>query len=122
MTTPDKSKIHQMPVNHVGNGPNPDQPIAESSFLSGIKQRLLSFIYRGLWNEESDQTQVCSINITFHRVLNHFSNLCFGTICSVLGHLRCLKTFRFYSLKHSIICVLINVVQPSHAFLPSYSS
>lgn len=28
----------------------------ESNFLSGIKQRLLSFIFRGIWTEETDQT------------------------------------------------------------------
>ncbi|CAL9232284.1 unnamed protein product [Arabidopsis halleri] len=30
------------------------QPNATNSFLSGIKQRLLSFIFREIWNEESD--------------------------------------------------------------------
>lgn len=60
---PEKSKLHQVPVNHVGNGLHPEQPIGENPFLSGIKQRLLSFIYRGIWNEESDQTLVCSITI-----------------------------------------------------------
>ncbi|XP_010437418.1 PREDICTED: light-mediated development protein DET1 [Camelina sativa] len=30
------------------------QPSGSNSFLSGIKQRLLSFIFREIWNEESD--------------------------------------------------------------------
>lgn len=29
-----------------------------NSFLSGIKQRLLSFVFRAIWNEETDETQV----------------------------------------------------------------
>lgn len=32
--------------------------IQEASFLSGLKQRLLSFIVRGIWNEEDDPTMV----------------------------------------------------------------
>ncbi|KAB2627289.1 light-mediated development protein DET1 [Pyrus ussuriensis x Pyrus communis] len=32
------------------------QPSSDYCFLSGIKQRLLSFIFRGIWNEESDQS------------------------------------------------------------------
>lgn len=46
----------QVAVNHVGNGLQHNQSILESSFLSGIKQRLLSFIFRGIWTEETDQT------------------------------------------------------------------
>ncbi|GMQ07586.1 hypothetical protein CsSME_00051723 [Camellia sinensis var. sinensis] len=46
----------QVPVNHVGNGLQHNQSIPNSSFLSGIKQRLLSFIFRGIWAEETDQT------------------------------------------------------------------
>ncbi|KAG5564776.1 hypothetical protein RHGRI_000848 [Rhododendron griersonianum] len=45
-------------VNHVGNGLHHNQSILESSFLSGIKQRLLSFIFSGIWTEETDQTLV----------------------------------------------------------------
>ncbi|XP_057467759.1 light-mediated development protein DET1 isoform X2 [Actinidia eriantha] len=48
----------QVPLNHVGNGLQQYQSILESSFLSGIKQRLLSFIFRGTWTEETDQTQM----------------------------------------------------------------
>lgn len=46
----------QVLVNHVGNGFHHGLPDPETSFLSGIKQRLLSFIFRGIWNEETDQT------------------------------------------------------------------
>ncbi|ONK59113.1 uncharacterized protein A4U43_C08F3100 [Asparagus officinalis] len=36
---------------------NSHSPVTQgSSFLSGIKQRLLSFIFRKTWNEEADQT------------------------------------------------------------------
>lgn len=52
------SLLHQVLVNHVGNGFHHSLPESETSFLSGIKQRLLSFIFRGIWNEETDQTMV----------------------------------------------------------------
>ncbi|XP_039057197.1 light-mediated development protein DET1-like [Hibiscus syriacus] len=39
------------------NGINHDQPNSNNSFLSGIKQRLLSFIFREIWSEETDQTR-----------------------------------------------------------------
>ncbi|XP_039047718.1 light-mediated development protein DET1-like [Hibiscus syriacus] len=39
------------------NGINQDQPNSNNSFLSGIKQRLLSFIFREIWSEETDQTR-----------------------------------------------------------------
>lgn len=39
------------------NGVHDDQTIAETSFLSGMKQRLLSHIFQGIWNEESDPAQ-----------------------------------------------------------------
>lgn len=63
MANTDKSKqLHQMTVNHAANGLHHDRPAGETSFLSGIKQRLLSFIYQGIWNEETDQTLVSHIN------------------------------------------------------------
>ncbi|KAI8571155.1 hypothetical protein RHMOL_Rhmol01G0096400 [Rhododendron molle] len=55
MAVPDKCKL-QVAGNHVGNGLHHNQSILESSFLSGIKQRLLSFIFSGIWTEETDQT------------------------------------------------------------------
>ncbi|XP_010538895.1 PREDICTED: light-mediated development protein DET1 isoform X2 [Tarenaya hassleriana] len=60
MTTRDKNKLQTIPGNsgdHSENGLHETQPNAEnSSFLSGIKQRLLSFIFREIWNEQSDKT------------------------------------------------------------------
>uniref|UniRef100_A0A7N2MV30 Light-mediated development protein DET1 n=1 Tax=Quercus lobata TaxID=97700 RepID=A0A7N2MV30_QUELO len=56
MAFPDKSKMHQLPQNHVQNGLHHSQPNLEESFLSGIKQRLLSFIFHRIWNEEKDRT------------------------------------------------------------------
>ncbi|CAK9141834.1 unnamed protein product [Ilex paraguariensis] len=56
LSIPDQSKLHQVPLDHVGNGQHHNSPIPFNSFLSGIKQRLLSFIYRRIWNEETDQT------------------------------------------------------------------
>ncbi|EPS59849.1 deetiolated 1-like protein, partial [Genlisea aurea] len=39
----------------VGNGSDSSiQHSQQDSFLSGLKQRLLSFIFRGIWNEEDD--------------------------------------------------------------------
>ncbi|XP_051148931.1 light-mediated development protein DET1 isoform X2 [Andrographis paniculata] len=38
----------------IGNGLNPSQDAPAGSFLSGLKQRLLSYIYQGIWNEEDD--------------------------------------------------------------------
>lgn len=58
MTTSDRSRLHHLPGNHIENGSNHDQPNQDNAFLSGIKQRLLSFIFRGIWNEETDQTKV----------------------------------------------------------------
>lgn len=52
------SRLHQLPENHVENGLHHNQLTSENTFLSGIKQRLLSFIFRGLWNEEMDQNLV----------------------------------------------------------------
>lgn len=57
MEFPDKNRVHQLPVNHVENGFQHNQPDSNHSFLSGIKQRILSFIFRRLWNEEADEVQ-----------------------------------------------------------------
>lgn len=65
MAIPDKSKVHQLPGNHIENGIQNNQLNPESSFVSGIKQRLLSFIFRGIWNEETDQTLVGYFPIHF---------------------------------------------------------
>ncbi|KEH27396.1 light-mediated development protein DET1 [Medicago truncatula] len=47
---------HQVPENNVENHMHQGQPNMGNSFLSGIKQRLLSFIFQGIWNEETDDT------------------------------------------------------------------
>ncbi|KAI3715251.1 hypothetical protein L6452_22224 [Arctium lappa] len=56
LSNADRSAPQHMPVNHVANGPHLEQPAQENPFLSGIKQRLLSFIVRGIRNEEKDET------------------------------------------------------------------
>ncbi|KAF5452834.1 hypothetical protein F2P56_027796 [Juglans regia] len=58
MAFPDKSKLHQLPGNNVQNGTHLSQPNQEDSLLSGIKQRLLSFIFQGISNEEKDPALV----------------------------------------------------------------
>ncbi|KAI3803175.1 hypothetical protein L1987_31324 [Smallanthus sonchifolius] len=52
----DKRAPQYMPINNAVNGPHLEQPAQENPFLSGIKQRLLSFIVRGIQNEEKDET------------------------------------------------------------------
>ncbi|XP_062095827.1 light-mediated development protein DET1 [Humulus lupulus] len=42
--------------NHVENGLHQGLPNSSNYFLSGIKQRLLSFIFRGIWSEETNHT------------------------------------------------------------------
>ncbi|GLT68103.1 hypothetical protein SLA2020_403620 [Shorea laevis] len=55
------------PENHAPNGLHHSQPNLEDSFLSGIKQRLLSFIFRGIWNEEKDPSlRVQGLNKKFY--------------------------------------------------------
>ncbi|BAU00680.1 hypothetical protein VIGAN_10229400 [Vigna angularis var. angularis] len=56
MAFSDKIKQLQFPGNHIENHMHQGQTNPENSFLSGIKQRLLSFIFQGLWNEERDET------------------------------------------------------------------
>lgn len=51
-------QLMAFPENHAPNGLHLSQPNLEDSFLSGIKQRLLSFIFRGIWNEEKDPSLV----------------------------------------------------------------
>lgn len=61
----DKSKPLQPTENHVENGLHQSQLNSENYFLSGIKQRLLSFIFRGIWNEETNHTSVGYISFQF---------------------------------------------------------
>ncbi|MBA0750961.1 hypothetical protein Gogos_002335, partial [Gossypium gossypioides] len=68
--------MHQLAGNRgdlVDNGTNHDQPNSNNSFLSGIKQRLLSFIFREIWSEETDQTQVSFLHLqsNFYFVFAH---------------------------------------------------
>ncbi|XP_076955857.1 light-mediated development protein DET1-like [Bidens hawaiensis] len=51
----DKRGPQHMLTNNIVNVPHTEQPAQESPFLSGIKQRLLSFIVRGIQNEEKDE-------------------------------------------------------------------
>ncbi|KAL9380212.1 hypothetical protein Peur_028694 [Populus x canadensis] len=53
----DRSKLHQSSGNHVDNGVHSNQLNSDNSFLCGIKQRLLSFIFQGIWSEETDKFQ-----------------------------------------------------------------
>nr|CAD1830145.1 unnamed protein product [Ananas comosus var. bracteatus] len=53
--TVDKTKPDELST-QVANGIQHPQVTQGSSFLSGMKQRLLSFIFRKTWNEEADQT------------------------------------------------------------------
>lgn len=87
MAVPDKCKLHQVAVNHAGNGLQHNQSTLESSFLSGIKQRLLSFIFSGIWTEETDQTLVCHVadNPCFFKLVGAFlpdGMHCLCNLCS----------------------------------------
>ncbi|KAJ6383227.1 hypothetical protein OIU76_000013 [Salix suchowensis] len=57
MAVADKSKLHQSSGNHVDIAVHSNQLNSDNSFLSGIKQRLLSFIFQGIWSEETDKFQ-----------------------------------------------------------------
>ncbi|KAK6152095.1 hypothetical protein DH2020_014730 [Rehmannia glutinosa] len=48
---PDRNRTH-----NIENGLDHNQHTPEAPFLGGLKQRLLSFIFRGIWNEEDDPT------------------------------------------------------------------
>lgn len=50
----DRSRQHQHITNHTEDPHEGAQPSSAGSFLCGIKQRLLSFIFQGIWNEETD--------------------------------------------------------------------
>ncbi|KVH31636.1 De-etiolated protein 1, Det1 [Cynara cardunculus var. scolymus] len=56
MSNVDRSAPQHMTMNNAANGPHLEQPAQENPFLTGIKQRLLSFIVRGIRNEEKDET------------------------------------------------------------------
>ncbi|XP_020978863.1 light-mediated development protein DET1 isoform X1 [Arachis ipaensis] len=74
MALSDKNKQQQLLGNHIDNNIHQAQPNPGNSFLSGIKQRLLSFMFRGLWNEETDDTlRVQKIRQKFYF---HFQDYC----------------------------------------------
>ncbi|CAK7327443.1 unnamed protein product [Dovyalis caffra] len=75
MAVPDKSKLHQSSGNHVDNGVHSTHPNSDNSFLSCIKQRLLSFIFRRIWSEETDKIQVGYLVFQFHVMLRPQDNL-----------------------------------------------
>lgn len=81
------SLFHQVLVNHVGNGFHHSLPQSETSFLSGIKQRLLSYIFRGIWNE-ADQTMV-SKRILISVCAKSVSMLIAWLLCNLLCHQSC---------------------------------
>lgn len=58
MAVSDKSPVHRWSGVRI----NPDlhcrPTIHGNTFLTGLKQRLLSFVFRGIWNEESDDSLV----------------------------------------------------------------
>ncbi|CAJ2650787.1 unnamed protein product [Trifolium pratense] len=56
MSLSDRNKQQQVPENGLENHMHQGQLNTENSFLSGIKQRLLSFIFQGIWNEETDDS------------------------------------------------------------------
>ncbi|KAI5568146.1 hypothetical protein POPTR_013G161700v4 [Populus trichocarpa] len=66
MAVADRSKLHQSSGNHVDNGVHSNQLNSDNSFLCGIKQRLLSFIFQGIWSEETDKFQVGYLAFQFH--------------------------------------------------------
>ncbi|RYR58908.1 hypothetical protein Ahy_A05g024770 isoform H [Arachis hypogaea] len=83
MALSDKNKQQQLLGNHIYNNIHQAQPNPGNSFLSGIKQRLLSFMFRGLWNEETDDTLVGFLKLNFGLlfllppcILLHFSFAC----------------------------------------------
>lgn len=59
----DKSKPDNSFDCQVANGALQHQVTQGASFLSGIKQRLLSFIFGKIWNEEADPTLVGFYNL-----------------------------------------------------------
>lgn len=73
---------NEFPIHQVENGLQHHQHTPRGPFLSGIKQRLLSFIFRGIWNEEADHALVgfeFSFPVTwnlfffFFGVINHIN-------------------------------------------------
>ncbi|KNA17433.1 hypothetical protein SOVF_080020, partial [Spinacia oleracea] len=55
-TINENSRQKQALLNSNEGVPNSGHSTTPNVFLSGIKQRLLSFIFQGIWNEEADET------------------------------------------------------------------
>uniref|UniRef100_A0A9I9CNG1 Light-mediated development protein DET1 n=1 Tax=Cucumis melo TaxID=3656 RepID=A0A9I9CNG1_CUCME len=63
---PERSRLV---AGNVENGYHHNPPNTDNSFLSGLKQRLLSFIFRRIWNEETDhrlRVQCLTKSFYFH--------------------------------------------------------
>lgn len=63
---PERSRLL---AGNVENGYHHNPPDTDNSFLSGLKQRLLSFIFRRIWNEETDhrsRVQCLTKSFYFH--------------------------------------------------------
>ena len=67
-----------------------------SSFLPGIKQRLLSFIFRKTWNEEPDQALVS--------YLSYILFIHFPLTCELCGH--CILDHGFVFRLFSLFCIV----------------
>lgn len=71
MAVLDKGKQNDLAMHQVENGLQHHQHTPGGPFLSGIKQRLLSFIFRGIWNEEADHALV-GFNSPFHFCVTNY--------------------------------------------------
>ncbi|XP_023526408.1 light-mediated development protein DET1-like isoform X2 [Cucurbita pepo subsp. pepo] len=63
------SERSRLLAGNVENGYHHNQSNTDNSFLSGLKQRLLSFIFRRIWNEETDhrlRVQCLTKSFYFH--------------------------------------------------------
>lgn len=58
MAVSDKGQVHQLSGDRIDADFRHRPIIQGNTFLSGLKQRLLSFVFRGIWNEESDDALV----------------------------------------------------------------
>ncbi|XP_057817653.1 light-mediated development protein DET1 isoform X1 [Cryptomeria japonica] len=60
---------------HMANGMQQNQQLQSSTFLGGIKQRLLSFIFRSLWNEDTVPMQRVQHMKRFYYHFQHYVDL-----------------------------------------------
>lgn len=110
--TSDSSRLHPLPGAHVENGSQHSRINQDDSFLTGIKQRLLSFIFRGIWNEETDQTLVSPFTCYLHyllglKVFKKFIWYHFGILCWNLYNWRRYSVSRLFSYFYfKLICII----------------